>query len=75
MSKIIWKEHETKKLHLVAHKPQDPNHIDYIDFLTEEELREVWEWSASNNCGKRVSFDMFSFKNKKQITMFLLRWG
>lgn len=73
--KISWREHETKKLHLVAHKPQDPNHIDYIDFLTEEDLKPVWEWCAINNCGTRMSFDMFKFRNKKQITMFLLRWS
>lgn len=73
--KISWREHETKKLHLVAHVPENDDHVDYVVFFTEDDLRPIWEWCAINNCGKRVSFDMFQFKNKKQITMFLLRWS
>ena len=75
--KINWQAHDTKKLHLVAtapyeHEVNDPN---YVTFLTEEDMKEVWEWCAINNCGTRTSFDTFKFRTKKQITLFLLRWS
>ena len=75
--KINWQAHETKKLHLVATAPDeyDANDPNYVNFLTEEDMREVWEWCATNNCGTRTSFDTFKFRTKKQITMFLLRWS
>ena len=33
------------------------------------------EWCEENNCGYRSSYDTFKFRNKKQLTMFLLKWG
>ena len=32
-------------------------------------------WCEENNCGYRTSYDTFKFRNKKQLTHFLLRWG
>ncbi len=43
--------------------------------ISEQDLAPIIEWCEQNNCGKRISFDMIKFKNKKEITMFLLRWG
>ncbi len=43
--------------------------------VTEAEMNTVQEWTNEHNCGRRVSFDTFQFRNKKEITMFLLRWG
>jgi hypothetical protein len=43
--------------------------------LTEAEMDAVHQWCQTNNCGKRTSFDTFQFKNRKEMTMFLLRWG
>ena len=43
--------------------------------LREEHLIPVQQWCEANRCGRRISFDMFRFKNREQITMFLLRWG
>jgi len=42
---------------------------------SESDLDPVQEWCEQNNCGKRISFDQFRFRSKKEITMFLLRWG
>jgi len=34
----------------------------------------IQEWCLENNCGRRMSYDTFRFRNQKQKTMFLLRW-
>jgi hypothetical protein len=74
--KLLWKEHQSRPLHLVAYAPEvtDANDPNYVNFLTEQDLLLVWQWCAANDCGVRTSFDTFRFRNKKQITMFLLRW-
>lgn len=43
--------------------------------LTESDLTEIQQWCTENNCGRRVSFDTFQFRNQREITMFLLRWS
>lgn len=43
--------------------------------LTETEMNAVHDWCEEHHCGRRTSFDTFQFKNKKEMTMFLLRWG
>lgn len=43
--------------------------------LNEADIDPIQEWCEQHNCGKRISFDMFKFRNKKEITMFLLKWG
>lgn len=47
----------------------------YVTGLSEKDIDPIQSWCEQNNCGRRLSFDTFQFKNKKQITMFLLRWG
>lgn len=41
----------------------------------ESDLDPVQKWCVEHNCGVRTSFDHFKFRNKKEMTMFLLRWG
>ena len=43
--------------------------------LTQAEMDAVHEWCEQHHCGRRTSFDTFQFKSKKEMTMFLLRWG
>lgn len=43
--------------------------------LTETEMNAVHVWCQEHNCGRRTSFDTFQFKNKKEMTMFLLKWS
>jgi hypothetical protein len=42
---------------------------------SDEQLDDIQKWCQEHNCGRRTSYDQFQFKNKKQITVFLLRWG
>lgn len=41
----------------------------------EKSMDAVQQWCEQNNCGIRTSFDTFKFKNRSEITMFLLRWS
>lgn len=43
--------------------------------ISEQDIMPIVEWCHRNNCGVRISFDMIQFRNKKEMTMFLLRWG
>ena len=43
--------------------------------VTDGDMEQVQEWCEEHNCGKRTSFDTFRFRNRKEITMFLLRWA
>ena len=43
--------------------------------LREDDMDPVQAWSVECNCGTRMSFNVWKFKNEKQITLFLLRWS
>lgn len=48
---------------------------EFTSGLSESDVDPIQKWCEEHNCGVRTSFDTFQFKNKKQLTMFLLRWG
>ena len=43
--------------------------------LQETDMDPIGEWTMECNCGTRLSFNVWHFKNEKQITMFLIRWA
>ena len=43
--------------------------------LGETDMDPVQAWSEECCCGVRMSFNVWNFKNEKQITMFLIRWS
>ena len=43
--------------------------------LREDDMDPVQAWSVECNCGTRMSFNVWKFKNEKQITMFLMKWS
>jgi len=47
----------------------------FVTGLSEGDMDPIQQWCETHNCGRRMSFDTFRFRNKKEITMFLLRWG
>lgn len=55
--------------------PFDPTKPPYYTGADEQSMDLIQEWCERNNCGVRTSFDTFKFKNKAEITMFLLRWS
>jgi len=43
--------------------------------LREDDMDPVQAWTEECGCGVRMSFNVWLFKNEKQITMFLIRWS
>ena len=43
--------------------------------LRETDMDPIHAWSAECNCGTRMSFNVWKFKNEKHITMFLMKWA
>ena len=44
-------------------------------YPSEEDFVEIQKWCEANQCGRRMSFDIFRFKTRQDITAFLLRWS
>ena len=43
--------------------------------LQETDMDPIQAWTEECRCGVRMSFNVWLFKNEKQITMFLIRWS
>jgi hypothetical protein len=43
--------------------------------LNETDMDPVQAWTDKCNCGTRMSFNVWKFKNEQQITMFLIKWS
>jgi len=43
--------------------------------LKEADMDPIHDWSKTNKCGIRMSFDMWQFKTPEEMTMFLLKWA
>jgi hypothetical protein len=72
--KIVWIPAEGKYT-LAARVESGPSAIRWLVALTERDIDPVQVWCEEHNCGKRMSFDTFCFRSKKEMTMFLLKWG
>ncbi len=69
---IFWVD-TARRLTLSARVRKSPEGWDLG--ISEQDMEPIVEWCQQHNCGIRTSFDMIRFKNKKEMTMFLLRWG
>ena len=70
---IEWIRHQRRRLTLRASMISEPQQFDM--WINEDDMVEIATWCELNQCGKRISFDMFSFRTREQLTMFLLRWS
>lgn len=68
--KLSWRELPGNKLQAYV----DPQSTVSIWGLREEDMDPIQAWSDECNCGKRMAFDMWHFKSRKHMTMFLLKW-
>jgi len=69
--KISWRELPGNKLQAYV----DPEATTQVWGLREEHMDPIQAWSVECNCGTRISFDMWQFKSRKHITMFLMKWS
>jgi hypothetical protein len=69
--KISWRELPGNKLQAYV----DPLATTQVWGLREAHMDPIQQWSQECNCGKRMSFDMWQFKSRKHMTMFLMKWS
>lgn len=69
--KISWRELPGNKLQAYV----DPESTTQVWGLREEHMDPIQRWTQECNCGKRMSFDMWQFKSRKHMTMFLMKWS
>ncbi len=72
MKRIFWVE-SSRRFSLAGRVEVGPRGFEVG--LNEQDIDPIQQWCEEHNCGRRTSFDTFQFKNKAQMTMFLLRWG
>lgn len=72
--RLVWKELPSNPLVLCANLEYFHGAITPTG-MRDADLLPVQEWCLKSKCGSRISFDMFRFKNRKEITAFLLVWG
>ena len=59
-------------IRLLGIEPDSPPFPDST--LTETEADAIMLWSMGHQCGVRMSFDMWNFKNEKDLMAFILKW-
>jgi len=72
--KIIWITAEDSHT-LTARVEPGPAAVRWLVGVSEHDMDPVQAWCKEHDCGKRISFDQFRFRNRKEITMFLLKWA
>jgi hypothetical protein len=60
-------------IRLYGAEPTYPSYPDH-GHLTEKEADAIMEWTMQNRCGVRMSFDMWRFRNEKELLAFILKW-
>jgi len=72
MPKIKWQELPGLKLQAYVDDIQPRG---FERGLREDDMDPVQAWCEQSNCGKRISFNIWQFKSRKHMTMFLIRWS
>jgi hypothetical protein len=70
-TKVIW--HKLPGFKLKATWTPGPRGFELG--LKEADMDPIHEWSKKQDCGVRVSFDMWRFRSPEEMTMFLLKWS
>jgi hypothetical protein len=68
--KIQWERLSNNRLRAVCR-----GNNTHFDLLQESDMDPIQIWCEEHRCGVRTSFDTFKFKDKKHLTIFILRWG
>jgi hypothetical protein len=72
MNKILWTRNGTELRATLQHwNYSNPGQIG----LRDADMDPIHKWSQEHDCGRRMSFDTWRFRNDAEITMFLLAWS
>ena len=69
---IKWKELPGLKLQAYVDEIQPRG---FERGLRESDMDPIQAWSKEYNCGLRLSFNVWKFRKKSDITIFLLKWS
>lgn len=72
--KLTWERYTGTPRTLYARMAYDHGAVT-LTGIKEEHLIPVQKWCEENNCGTRLAFDTFRFRNQQEMTVFLLKWG
>lgn len=72
-NKFRWEHYLSGLKHCLAGGFDVAPGYDFYEY--DNDMRLIQEWCLENKCGRRVGFDTFKFKSKREMTMFLLRWS
>lgn len=72
--KLVWVQGKREYLTLIARVFYEHGALTATG-LADMDLEPVHQWCKENRCGVRISFEEFRFKNKKEMSFFLLKWG
>lgn len=68
-----WVRKPGKRIVLMAQYRQ---HEDYLHYGLQPDLFDlIGLWCKDTGCGRRTAYNEFTFREEKQITLFLLRWS
>jgi len=74
MKKIHWQRHDTK--HKIVYQAYVNSDYSNPGFgLSDAQMQPIQDWCDKHDCGKRLSFDLFQFRNDAEVTAFMLRWA
>ena len=68
-----WVRKPGKKLVLLAQYRQQEDFLHYG--LRPDLFDRIGRWCSETGCGRRTAYNEFTFREEKQITLFLLRWS
>jgi|688.fasta_scaffold02406_35 hypothetical protein len=74
MHKLVWIK-KPPSLIIYAALRYDHNDAVTQTGLREDDIAPVQFWCEEHKCGRRMSFNMFKFRTKAELSMFLLKWG
>ncbi len=49
--------------------------VKFEGILKEEAADEIQAWCKKYECGQRIAYSIFKFKNEGEVAFFLLKWA
>jgi hypothetical protein len=73
LRKLIWVD--TARRLAISARVRIQASKDWETGLSEGDMDPIQVWCQTHECGRRISFDTFQFKSRKEMDFFLLKWS